>query len=404
MTSEKNKSLSPKVSTKTKHLRIRNSVIFEKTPEYENPAVAIITQNTLITLVLVSGMSPSIITETVWKLGYESPAVVPDEVVVITTADGSEKINSTLLKPKKGWKRSVWESLRNDIFSKAKLPTNSKKLQLSIRIIEIPDIETGIRKPAKDIRTKNDNDQAANFIIHTLSPLTESEDNHVIASIAGGRKTMGALLYAAMSLVGKETDRVTHVLVNEPYETCRDFFYPTQPLQILEIMKPAAEAVIELADISFVPLRNKFKELDEPRRTFSGLVQLYSRKEKGALNKAPSVELDIETFILKVNGRPIQLSKGREATLVNFLLQRAKNGDTVYSNRDDAVPDLNNFVIEWKKNNPSDTTLERFSGGISIEDINRALNTLREKLEKAGLGGAISYLAPERARVGFEIS
>jgi len=169
-------------------------------------------------------------------------------------------------------------------------------------------------------------------------------------------------------------------------------------------MKPAAEAVIELADISFVPLRNKFKELDEPRRTFSGLVQLYSRKEKGALNKAPSVELDIETFILKVNGRPIQLSKGREATLVNFLLQRAKNGDTVYSNRDDAVPDLNNFVIEWKKNNPSDTTLERFSGGISIEDINRALNTLREKLEKAGLGGAISYLAPERARVGFEIS
>lgn len=42
---------------------------------------------------------------------------------------------------------------------------------------------------------------------------------------------MGPLLCGAMSLVANENDRITHILVNEPYDVCRQLFYPVQPDQ-----------------------------------------------------------------------------------------------------------------------------------------------------------------------------
>ncbi len=48
------------------------------------------------TLVAVSGMSPAILTETLWALGQEEPPVVPDEVVVITTSAGEADLRHAL--------------------------------------------------------------------------------------------------------------------------------------------------------------------------------------------------------------------------------------------------------------------------------------------------------------------
>lgn len=364
------------------------------------------------TLIAVSGISPAILTETLWALACETPAIVPDNIVVITTSKGERDIENSLLTKQKSWgNKTVWETLRSSILNKTKLAQKSKKLQLSVRVIELPDETRGVRQKAADLRTREHNDEAADFIIQTLAPYADAEDQRVIASIAGGRKTMGALLYAAMSLLGKETDRVTHVLVNEPFETCREFFYPNQPVQNLEAKPPgkspvtilAKNAMIELADIPFVPLRNKFTELNEPRRSFEGLVATYSKAEHKSFKGKPRVTLDEEQGILSVENRPISL-KGRDLLVCVFLFQRALAGKPHFLNKDEAGDSIKPFNTDWKTRHPFHQATARLSAaGISVDDIPKALAALRKKLTNIGLSAAIPYLAPERDRIGFDI-
>jgi len=359
------------------------------------------------TLIAVSGMSPAIITETLWALANEHPATVPDEVVVITTTKGRADIERDLLTKQKAWNgKTAWETLRNDIFALTKQPKKCAKLQVSVRVIDLPDADTGIRKPAEDLRTKLHNEEAANFIVQTIAPFVDAEDQHVIASIAGGRKTMGALLYAAMSLLGKESDRVTHVLVSEPFDTVRGFFYPAQEVQDLDVRPYGQEpqpvkakaAKVELADIPFVPLRNKFSELNEPRRTFAGLVDRYAKADR-VLSQPPNVTLDVKTGVLTVEGKPIPLM-GRDFLICAFLFERASEGMPHFNNKDDAKNEIKIFSQRYS----SHKAMEKFSSGeVTVDDIPKALSPLRDKLKKAGLASAIPYLAPARQRIGFEM-
>jgi CRISPR-associated protein (TIGR02584 family) len=45
-------------------------------------------------------------------------------------------------------------------------------------------------------------------------------------SIAGGRKSMGFFAGYAFSLFGRTQDRLSHVLVNDPFESFPDFYFP----------------------------------------------------------------------------------------------------------------------------------------------------------------------------------
>ena len=363
------------------------------------------------TLIAVSGMSPAIITETVWALGAESPPVVPDEVVIVTTAKGRRDIDETLLMPLPAWGgNKVWAHLRAEVFRLAGLPAKSRKLQLTVRVIDLPDEATGVRQPAEDLRTREDNDEAADFIVRVVDDCA-TDDTHVIASIAGGRKTMGALLYAAMSLRAKETDRVTHVLVSDPFENCRGFFYPEQPVQTLTATpfgKPpvavqAKDAKIEMADIRFVPLRNKFTELREPRRTFAGLVECYAKAAPVTLKKPPRVSLDEITGRLTVEGRPFDLT-GRDLLVAAFLFERATAGKSHFANKDAAKEAIVGFNASWLQRHPFHRALTRLSaGGLTVDDLPKGLNRIRGALRASGLTDAIAYLAPERSRIGFDM-
>lgn len=356
-------------------------------------------------------MSPAILTETLWALAHETPATVPDEVIVITTSRGEADIRRDLLAKNAAWKgQTVWATLRADIFTRAKQPKKSRKLQLALRVIELPDETTGIRQPAADLRTSAHNQEAADFIIRTLAPLCDAADQRVIASIAGGRKTMGTLLYTGMSLLGKETDRVTHVLVSDPFDTVRGFFYPAQPVQKLEVRPfgqdpiplTAADARIELADIPFVPLRNKFADLNEPRRTFAGLVESYSRAER-PLSGPPAVALDLPAATLTVQGKSIRLS-GRTLVVTSYLFERAQNGEPTFADLTAAAEYYPAHFAAWQKHYPNHKATERYTTVTDAkDDLTKALSDLRAKLAKHGAAAAIPFLAPERSRIGFEL-
>ena len=98
-----------------------------------------------------------------------------------------------------------------------------------IRVFSAPDRRTGRSRELEDIRTPEDNQAAADLVLDEVRRITFNDDTRLVASLAGGRKTMGALLYAALSLLGRPQDRLTHVLVNEPFDDPRlapRFYFP----------------------------------------------------------------------------------------------------------------------------------------------------------------------------------
>lgn len=256
-------------------------------------------------LVAVTGMSPAILTETAWALSRERPAIMPSKVVAFGTTRSRDHLRRDLLDS------GIWENLR------ATLKAGSDELIFGdagehIRVFS----RRG--KELDDIRTPEDNSAAADFILEHLRQFAENPEIRIVASIAGGRKTMGALLYAAMTLIGRETDRLTHVLADEALEQRRDprFFFP----------HTAAEAKgVTLADVPFVPLRNRFVELGRMPGGFSTLVRHYAQSLAEAAEAA--IRFDDRAFTVTVNERPVIL--GRRAYIVlKFAVHLAETGAT----------------------------------------------------------------------------
>lgn len=265
-----------------------------------------------------------------------------------------------------------------------------------------------MREKAVDIRSETENNEAADFILNALAPHAVAEDCRVIASIAGGRKTMGALLYGAMTLIGKETDRLTHVLVNEPFEMCRTFFYPAQPVKKLEagprgqtFTADATTAEIELADIPFVPLRNGFRELGEGGMTFHGLVRRYSSELNRATVSKPEISLNSGEALLTVNGTAIPLA-GRELLVCMFLHDRLGKNRKPYPATADAQGDFERFFENIAASSPNHKAVNGFNGRIEPDTLTKGLSSLRSKLKAAHLSQTIPYLAPVRSKVGFD--
>jgi CRISPR-associated protein (TIGR02584 family) len=202
-------------------------------------------------LLAVTGLSPQVITETLYALAIKRrPAFVPTEVVLLTTAEGAERARLSLLSSDPGW----FERLRRDYA----LPSMGFG-PAGIRVLR--DTEGRV---LQDIRRPEDNEAAADAITELVRELTADPHGALHVSIAGGRKTMGYYLGYALSLFGRAQDRLSHVLVPEPFESTWDFFYPTPYSRVITTrdnkLADTAEADVALAEIPFVSLRDGLPE------------------------------------------------------------------------------------------------------------------------------------------------
>ena len=217
-------------------------------------------------LVAVTGLSPQIVTETLYALTVKQKRpFVPTEIRLITTEEGAERAKLSLLHPESGW----FHRLRTDY----DLPP------IAFGPEHIHVLKDADGRPLGDIRSPEDNERAADTITDVVRDLTSDDDCALHVSIAGGRKTMGFYLGYALSLYGREQDRLSHVLVNAPYESHRDFFYPTPGSVLIHTREPdsrpydARDAKVTLAEIPFVRLREGLNpELMEGTASFSAAV------------------------------------------------------------------------------------------------------------------------------------
>ena len=362
-------------------------------------------------------MSPAIVTETVWALSRESPPVIPDEIVVITTARGEADLIRDLLTPCPEWNHStVWQSLRLEILG----TSNDPRLILKpCKVISLHDPELGIASPLDDIRSRADNAAAAEAILDEVRRITANDDTRLIASIAGGRKTMGALLSSALSLLGRRGDRLTHILVNDPFDSPRlqprFYFPPSPPIQYQvaaydhsETVISSANARLDLADVPFVPLRYLFSDhLGRLPGDFMELVQSASRAVE-ELAGPVSLWLDRSRWIAFVNHCPLKLT-GRDIPFFDFLYERVRSGNPPIATHDQIVEPFKRFFVDWSPLHP-EVALDKGGGEDwrksppTADDFRKRLNSLRERLQKAGLGQWVNRLLPRRSAVGFLVA
>jgi CRISPR-associated protein (TIGR02584 family) len=330
------------------------------------------------TLIAVTGLSPAIVTETVWALAQEKPRTLPQRVVFITTATGAAKIHEQLHTALPGLGgQSAWQALRSALKAK-----DHELIAEPPRIICQTNKQTGTLDTLADIQTREENDIAASFILEEVRRVTMNPDTALVASIAGGRKTMGALLHAAVTLLGRETDRLTHVLVSPPYETLPGFFFPTQPGGPVpsrdgKTHYPPQKAVIQLADVPFVPLRNRFDDLREIPGSFSGMVRKWSKTLKADAARHVLIEIGYRQKTLWVDDQPFK-QPIKVLAVLHYLLDQQKQGKTPVDQ-----PEAADRMTEWLKKADFIPLMHR-PKTMDTEGIRHSLNDLRTVLRPIG--------------------
>jgi CRISPR-associated protein (TIGR02584 family) len=234
-------------------------------------------------LLAVTGLTPQIVTETVYWLALkQKPAFVPTEICLITTRQGEENARLSLLSDNPGW----FQRLRQG-FSLPEIAFDASR----IFVIVGPD-----GNPLEDIVTEADNVAVADFITEKVRAVTADPEASLHVSIAGGRKTMGFYLGYALSLFGRAQDRLSHVLVSAPFESLPDFYYPAAGERVIHDRdgRPldASKAQVSLADIPFVRLRDGL-----PERLLAGGAR-FSEAVEEAQKALPPVALHIEPATL----------------------------------------------------------------------------------------------------------
>ena len=246
-------------------------------------------------LLAVTGLSPQVVTETVYALAVaRKPPWTPTEVRLATTAEGAERARLTLLDRKSGW----FHRLRREY----RLP--SIRFDAScVRVLA--DASGG---PLSDIRTAEDNAAAADFLLEEIRQATADPESEVHVSIAGGRKTMGFFAGYALSLCGRPQDILSHVLVEAPFEGHPSFFYPSREPRVIYTPPPesrpidASKARVTLAEIPFVRLRALLEHnRGLAEAGFAGAVEAVQQE------LTPALEIDHAAGVVRAGRQAVEL-------------------------------------------------------------------------------------------------
>lgn len=350
-------------------------------------------------LVVGMGTSPAVLTETVWELAHLSVPVIPDEVAVIATESGRKVAMASLLSGENGvWKRLLAALRGEGIDIDGRLVFGST----SIRVI--PDTSGA---EMEDLRTGDDNLRAADFMLGELRKYTETPDTVVLCSIAGGRKTMSALLFSCMTLLGRECDKVYHVLLPPGFEQGAEppFFFPepgvTYTTRASGERIKADNVRSELFEVPFVRMRGwyqeKFKTIPPSYRTLVSKVQ--SSAPPAVV--WPEIEIDAWNGWMTLNGHKVAMSRPCFALLV--LLASGCHARELHR-RLLALHEANGKNVvkcDWLSTFQEGSL---FSNEAYAEDLTKTMSNLRKSLSAAGFADVESLVPKRGAAVTFPLS
>jgi CRISPR-associated protein (TIGR02584 family) len=322
-------------------------------------------------LLSVTGLSPQVVTETLYAL-YKQQAPLPTEVHILTTSEGAERARLTLLKDR-------W-------FARFCQDYGLSGIEFDANHIHI--LQSANGETLADIRSEQDNQAMGDAITEWVRQFTADSHDSLHVSIAGGRKTMGFYAGYALSLFGRPQDRLSHVLVSADYESHPNFYYPTPYSHVIytndKTQKPldTAQAEVTLAELPFVRLRHGLDSaLLEGRASFSEAVA----KAQQALGPA-SLQIDLNARRIIAQGTGVKLSPV-DLAFYSWLARRQLQGIEAPKCPCDGAPELE-YAEEYLRE------YRQISGELGMAQ--RTLDVLQDGMSKA-------FFEQRKARVNAAI-
>lgn len=212
----------------------------------------------------LTGLAPQVFTETLYALLQQDDPFVPTELQLVTTEEGKRRALVLLQHPQQGLE-ALWEQ-----YGKGPLPSFDPDTH--IHVITEADL------PLDDVTDAGHDVGTADTILDALRPLARDPHCAIHASIAGGRKSMSFYMGYVMSLLAREQDRMSHVLVNAPFENLPTFAFPPRIPVRLALANgeyaSTADARVKLSPVAFVHLYQRLpQQLLENRISFRTLVE-----------------------------------------------------------------------------------------------------------------------------------
>ncbi len=255
----------------------------------------------------ISGLSPQVITETLYCL-YQDNRLV-DEIHLITTRAGKEVLLSRFLAEGEGAYYRFLEEY--DI--------SGDRIQFHPGHIHI--IKDDCGREIEDIVTQEDNEYLLKLCLELAWKMTSIDNVAVYFLVAGGRKTMTSCLTLAAQLYGRTQDRMYHVLVSPEFESCRDFWYPPKKSTTIELSnyrgerfyKESRYAQVQLIPVPFVSLRGQLSStlLAEPHLPGTLLTSLIK-------DEARVLEISLPEAVITYGGVQLDMHPAHLALFTLF--------------------------------------------------------------------------------------
>ena len=315
-------------------------------------------------LLSVTGMSPAVVTETLYALVTEKN-FVPTEIQVITTEQGKNKLLETLLGIEGG--RKERKGALQEFIEDYGEQYGFSSIHFDESCIHIITDKCGQNLP--DIRTPEENEQAANSIVQ------------LVVSIAGGRKTMGFFMGYALSLYGREQDSLSHVLVDAQYENLPSFYYPKPYSHLINksdgTQIDAKDGKVMLAEIPWVRLGLGVPEdLKQQAISYSDSV-----KNAQALLEAPSLTFlsPMEDCLVTFGSKTIKLAPRGYALFLSLVIAKKQgwNVGTGYREEARTIATYLNIYSQMK----NDVEMENRLKGAN-NDLKNVLSESRTDINK----------------------
>lgn len=284
-------------------------------------------------LLVVAGLTPQVVTETLYALTQGAfregkPPFEPTELWIATTSLGRREVERSLMDLGDNQVRRLCEDygLAVPAFGDS-------------HVLSLTD-ERG--KPLEDAHDDAAFLALGDLLTSRLAEWTEDPDSAVHLSLAGGRKTMGYLAGHALSLLGRPQDRLSHVLVNPPFDRIAEFFYPP-PTSVTAVARfdDGRKEIVDLSraevKLAYVPSLRMREVLPPPlldQATTLPFSEIVERVQRSL--DPPAVQIDTHELQMTCGGIPVQLPEENFA-LYYTLAKRREEGIIPRANTDDAI-------------------------------------------------------------------
>ena len=315
-----------------------------------------------------SGLTPQVLTETLYALVTDPlEPFIPTEIHLITTIKGAEKAIQTLLNNKNGWYHQLVKQ-----FNLESICFN----QYHIHIIKNSAYELS------DIRTPFDNEITADYITEFIRNFCQQKNTALHVSIAGGRKTMGFYLGYALSLFGRQQDRLSHVLVAPEYESQDDFYYPKKKINTSGKKIDHPGSIISLANIPFLRINDHQTQAIIEGKTYTETIKEIQKQLTTA-----TLVIDMNKKLIYANHHPLKLPTSLFSFYI-WILNRTLDRNIIVSPTEEGFNQLyaEEFLKYYKQTKGElgdmDRTIIALKYGMSQNYIYSKVGDIKRKLKQ----------------------